>query len=1040
MLPDATWTTGRPNIAPGGGLHQAVSRTAAQWPDATALVAGGRQIAGSAGGRQIAGSASGRQIAGSAGGRSISYADLDRTANAWAALLATAGVTRGDLVPVRLPRGPDLVIALLAVLKTGAAYALLDPCWPRDHVHEVVEALSARLLIAAEETESTVAVWTPPAHPVAPPCGFRPAEVEDTDPCCVFFTSGTTGRPKGVLTPHRATARLFQANSFASFGPGTVMPLAAPAPWDAFSLELWSVLLNGGTSLVIDEPYLSAGALRAGVAEHGVDTVWLTSSLFNMIVDEDLWAFAGLRQVLIGGERLSPRHAGRFLRAHTGVVLLNGYGPVESVVFATTHPINDADTAAPGGIPLGRPVPGTGVHVLDGDRPCALGQTGEICVSGDGLALRYLGDGELTAAKFTVVTIGGRATRVYRTGDLGAWGEDGLLRFHGRADRQVKIRGHRIEPGEVERQIERLPAVRQCRVLARRDSSGAAVDLVAFCVPARPGDPLDTVLDTLASTMVAYQLPAALLRVEEFPLTAQGKLDERRLLAMLAPLPAHGRHRHADPTVALVAATFAEVLDRPSVPAGVSFFELGGSSLGAGRVCARLAARLARPLPLSRLYQNPTAAALAAWLDCATPTHGTDDQPVDTAEVALTPMQLVYLTRHLVDPADRTAHCLLFWTVEPDLDQTALQAAIDEVHWRHEALSAAYVADPRPAAWLSDVPPPLLEQLPAQPDLDAGIRVLRAGLSEQLDPTKGEVWRTMLVKAGGPTLFGCLVHHIAFDGFSESVLARDLAAAYEGRLAGLPQPPTLAQMRDRLALRHAAGTTTDTAHLDQLAGEFGDASDLRWPAGCLASEPDGPDRVEVTLAPAVVAGLDAIAAAAGQTRFVVLLAHWAAAMAEVTGQRDFAVGVPVSQREDPLLEQAVGCHITTVPLRLRGAVVDGDPLATGRLVARAFATQDVPLRDILGRLNRPRSVRPPLFQVMFAVQDNPVPHLDLAGARTTFLRQAYVDLPLELHTELWPRPDGGLRVEVAFRPDAVPAAVAAELASRFTDRLSGASS
>ncbi|UUV31595.1 amino acid adenylation domain-containing protein [Amycolatopsis roodepoortensis] len=1002
MLPDTKWTKGRPNIAPGEGLHQAVARVALLRPDAIALVSGGRRI---------------------------TYADLDRTADAWGALLAETGVGRGDVVPIVLPRGPELILALLAVLKTGAAYALLDPSWPEARVGEVIDLLDARLLISDTANHPALQIWSPPRHPVEPPPTFRPATVAGTDPSNVFFTSGTSGRPKGVLVPHRATLRLFQRNGFARFTATTVMPLAAPVAWDAFSLELWSVLVNGGTSLIIDEPYLSSAALRAGVAGHGVDSVWLTSSLFNMIVDEDPAAFSGLRQVMTGGERLSPRHVGRFLGEHPETALFNGYGPVESVVFATTHRITAQDAARPDGIPLGRPVPGTGVHVLDGGRPCAVGETGEICLSGAGLALGYLGDPALTAEKFADTVIDGEEVRAYRTGDLGAWDEDGLLRFRGRADRQLKIRGHRIEPAEVERRIERLGPVRQARVLARRDDAGTAVDLVAFCVPTEPGDPLEGVPELLESTMAAYQRPAEVRSVDAFPVTAQGKLDERALLAMLTDAPAPGGFRHEDPTVRLVAETFAAVLGRTSVPAGRSFFALGGDSLGAGRVCARLAARSASPVPVSRLYRHPTAAGLAAWLDSACP-EPADVRP-DAVEVPLTPMQEVFLTRHLLTPDDRTANCLLLWSVEGDLDRAALQAAVEEVHWRHEPLSATYAADPRPAAWLDDVPPPALEELPPQPALDAGIRVLRETLSARLEPAKGEVWRTALVEAGTVTLFGCVVHHIAFDGFSQSILARDLAAAYNGTTSDLPKPPDLAEAWHRSALSRNDVLPQET----QLAKEFDGVPDLRWPDAPRQAGTE-PGRVEVILSPGILAAVDTLAAAAGRTRFVVLLAHWASALAEVTGQRDFAVGVPVSQRADPALEHAIGCHITTVPLRLRGAALDGDPELIGRIVTRAFTTQEIPLRDILNRLNRPRSARPPLFQAMFAVQDNPVPRLELAGLRTAFLHQPYIDLPLELHTELWPHEDGGLRAEIAYRPEVVPSRVATSLARCFLDRLS----
>ncbi|PGH47512.1 amino acid adenylation domain-containing protein, partial [Streptomyces sp. Ru87] len=656
MRPDPEWTAGPPRTAPGEGLHQTVARLARARPAAVALVAGDRRT---------------------------TYEELDRTADAWAARLAADGVAPGDLVPVLLPRGTELVTALLAVLKTGAAYALLDPDWPARRLGDVLADLAPPLLVGAPDAaEHGLPVWSPPAGPAVPDPAFRPAAVPGSHPACVFFTSGTTGRPKGVLTPHRATARLFRPGGFARFGPGSVVPLAAPAPWDAFSLELWSVLLSGGTSLIVEDPYLSPAALRDGVTRHGADTVWLTSSLFNLAVDEDPDAFTGLRQVMTGGERLSPAHVRRFLRRHPGITLLNGYGPVESTVFATTHRITEADCERPDGIPLGLPVPGTGVHVLDGSRPCAAGETGEICLSGEGLALRYLGDAARTAEKFTVVRIDGAETRVYRTGDLGTVDPDGLLCFRGRADRQLKIRGHRVEPAEVERQLEQLlPGVRSCRVLARPDATGTTRELVAFCRPVVPGDPLPNAARVLRSALVSYQRPAAVVSVDTFPVTDRGKLDERALLA-LAPPAGHGGEPGAadapppgagsgdagrdaarggsgavtggaassdagsgprDATTAAVAEVFGTVLGRNGVPLDVPFVELGGTSLGAGRVCARLSRRLGRPVPVSRLHRHPTARALAHWLRTTTPPAAPAPDPAgpgpDPSDVPLSPLQ-----------------------------------------------------------------------------------------------------------------------------------------------------------------------------------------------------------------------------------------------------------------------------------------------------------------------------------------------------------------------------------------------------------------
>ncbi|MFJ3754063.1 AMP-binding protein [Streptomyces rubiginosohelvolus] len=1047
-------------------LHGAVARWAARTPAATAVVHGARRL---------------------------SYAELDRAADARAGSLARRGVVAGDLVPVLLPRGTELIVSVLAVLKLGAAYALLDPAWPDGRIREVTDRLGARLIVTGDPgcERSGLPAWSPAEAASGAPVPVG-GEVSSDAPACVFFTSGTTGRPKGVLSPHRATARLVRPDTFARFGPATVIPLAAALPWDAFSLELWAALLSGGTSLVVEEPYLSGQALREAVAVHGADTVWLTSSLLNMVVDEDPDAFLGLAQVITGGERLSVPHVRAFVRRHPGIALINGYGPVESTVFATTHRITEADCDLPGGIPVGRPVPGTRIHVIDG----------EICVAGDGLALRYLGEPELTEAKFPRVRVDGEDVRVYRTGDLGRLDENGVLHYGGRADRQVKVRGHRVEPAEVERRIQDLlPAVRDCRVVAHRNAAGNTEGLVAFCVPERPGDPLSAAAATLAAELVAYQRPDAVLAVAGFPLTAQGKLDERALLDLWAPEAADGTRQPKAPTAAgapsgtsaataaaqpsgtsaptapaqpsgtssgtaptsstggavrrasdepssyvhRTAAVFAAVLGLPTVPLDTPFTDLGGSSLAGGRVCARLAAELERPVPVSRLYEHPTARGLGQWL-----AEEVSAPPAPVAagdDVPLTPMQTGYLTNHLLRPQDRSAHCLLLFRIDGDLDLDSLDSAVETVHERHETLRTACTATPHPVARVTDLPAPVLEILEPEPDTDRAVETLRATLGAPLGLDEGEVWRTALVplEPGRAWVFGCVVHHIAFDGWSESVLAGDLAAAYNaaraaaGDAAPAPSPPPALSVAASARLRAERLAHADPEHqratlLDALAG----VPELTWPA---RTDPTDAPVVPVfrtgrLLEPDAAARLDAGAARAGVTRYAVLLACYGQVLAELTGQRDFAVGVPVAQRFDPRLDDAVGCHIEMACLRLRGAVLDGGPEAVaeaGRVLDRAFAAQDVSFHELVRLLNPPRTGRPPLFQTLLVLQDNAIPELPLTGLGTTLLRPPYLDIPLEVQTEVWPLPDGRLRLAVNHRPDAVGHATAHELAERLAE-------
>src|SRR5258708_20604926 len=374
-------------------IHRAVRANAARCPQAPALVyAGG----------------------------TVSYADLDRRSDDLATALAAAGIGPGAIVPVLLPPSALLPIVLLAVLKVGAAYAALDTAWSGTRMHRISNLLPGQVAVAGDNAGMDFAgqrVHVTDDGLATIDVARRPPRIiaADGEAAMVFFTWGSAGEPKAVVSPHRATSRLFTDCTFARFDHTTVMAQIAAVPWDAFALELWGPLVTGGTCALVTERPLTPGGLREIIVGHGVNTVFLTTSLFHLIVEEDLTAFAGLRTLGVGGEELSAAHPGRLLAAWPDLRLVNGYGPVESAVFALSHDVTTADLT--GEIPLGRPVPRTQVRLMRTDaefgRPCAPGEIGELCISGDGLATGYLADAALTAAKFVPPMRDGQAVRLY---------------------------------------------------------------------------------------------------------------------------------------------------------------------------------------------------------------------------------------------------------------------------------------------------------------------------------------------------------------------------------------------------------------------------------------------------------------------------------------------------------------------------------------------------------------------------------------------------------------------------------------------------
>ncbi|MGW4799604.1 non-ribosomal peptide synthetase, partial [Nonomuraea sp. NPDC004297] len=553
-------------------VHEAFAAQAARTPGRTALICGPERL---------------------------TYAELDARAGARAAGLrdGLGGDLAGRLVGVRLERGVELVVTLLAVLKAGGAYMVLDPSFPEERLRGMAADAGAAAVLSPDGLEPS------------------PAPARHDGVACVMFTSGSTGRPKGVAAPHLAITATVTGQEYAPFD--TVWLQCSPASWDAFALELWGPLLSGGTCVLYPGARPDPVVLARLAAEHGVRAMYLSSSLFNVIVDECPDALAGLRHLIVGGEALSPAHVRRALDRHRGLRLRNGYGPVEGMIFMTTHAVDAADPAdAP--VPIGRPLRGKRVHVLDARlRPVAAGQVGELYAAGDGLALGYTGRSGLTAERFVADPFGAPGERMYRTGDLVRRGPGGRLEFVGRADEQVKVRGFRIEPGEVEAVLAGHPAVDRACVVAREDVPGDR-RLVAYVVPrdgrAAPGRPLDgeALRAHAAAVLPDFMVPSAYVPLESLPLTGSGKLDRAAL-----PAPSYGPAGAGEPRSAVEEALcglFAEVLRVPRVGVRDDFFALGGDSLTVARLLSRIHAELGaevgelldglRPPPLRRVDET----------------------------------------------------------------------------------------------------------------------------------------------------------------------------------------------------------------------------------------------------------------------------------------------------------------------------------------------------------------------------------------------------------------------------------------------------
>ena len=574
--------------------------------------------------RQVAGAP--QAIALVFGEESLTYGELNARANRLAHYLIGLGVGPESLVGIALERSTQMVVALLGVLKAGGAYLPLDPDYPPQRVQLMLADSGSKLLLTTAGRQRALGhssevevilldqLW-PTLAADSQTRADNPALLEgSTRLAYVMYTSGSTGIPKGIAVSQRAVIHLVHNTDYVTLGPKDCIAQVANASFDAATFEIWGALLNGASLVIMSrETTLSPSAFAGALKEQRINTLFLTTALFNRMAREAPHAFSGLRHLLFGGEAVDPQWVRQVLTHAAPGRLLHVYGPTENTTFSTWHLVGSVREGA-STVPIGLPINSARAYVLDaGLEPVPLGVSGELYVAGAGLARGYLKRPALTAERFVADPHGPPGTRMYRTGDLARWRDDGTLEFLGRADQQVKIRGFRIEPGEIEAALSAQPGVAQAAVIAREDAPGGK-QLVAYVVPAAGAAPLEATAlrRRLSERLPDYMVPAHLVLLESLPLTVNGKLDRRAL-----PAPERrSEHYRAPRTRAeeVLCGLFAEVLKLERVGIEDNFFALGGHSLLATRFASRVRAALGVELAIRTLFEAPTVERLASNL------------------------------------------------------------------------------------------------------------------------------------------------------------------------------------------------------------------------------------------------------------------------------------------------------------------------------------------------------------------------------------------------------------------------------------------
>ncbi|MED4647544.1 non-ribosomal peptide synthetase DhbF [Bacillus inaquosorum] len=997
----------------------------------------------------------------------VNYQELNEEANRLAHLLIEKGLGPEQFVALALPRSPEMVASMLAVLKTGAAYLPLDPEFPADRVSYMLEDANPSCIITTEEiaarlpddlsvpqlvldqavTQEVVKCYSPDNPNVS---------VSLAHPAYIIYTSGSTGRPKGVVVTLKSLSNfLLSMQEAFSLGKEDRLLAVTTVAFDISALELYLPLISGAQIVIAKKETIREPQALAQMIEYfDINIMQATPTLWHALVTNEPEKLRGLR-VLVGGEALPSGLLQALHELHCPVT--NLYGPTETTIWSAAAFLEEGLKGVP---PIGKPIWNTQVYVLDnGLQPVPPGVVGELYIAGTGLARGYFRRPDLTAERFVADPYGPPGARMYRTGDQARWRADGSLDYIGRADHQIKIRGFRIELGEIDAVLAKHPDIEQAAVVVREDQPGDK-RLVAYVVAASAIDTAE-LRRYVGASLPDYMVPAAFVEMDELPLTPNGKLDRKALPAPDLSTSVSDRGPRT-PQEGILCDLFAEVLGLARVGIDDSFFELGGHSLLAARLMSRIREVMGAELGIAKLFDEPTVAGLAAHLDQAQSARPALQRAERPERIPLSFAQRRLWFLHCLEGPSPTYNIPVAVRLSGELDQGVLQAALYDLVCRHESLRTIF-PESQGTSYQH-----ILDADQARPDLHVN-EITEKELSERFaeavrysfDLAAEPAFRAELFVIGPDEyVLLLLVHHIVGDGWSLTPLTRDLGAAYEARCHGkAPEWAPLAVQYADYALwqQELLGSGDDPNSL--IAGQLAfwketlknlpDQLELPTDYSRPAEPSHNGDTIHFRIEPELHKRLQELARANRVSLFMVLQSGLAALLTRLGAGTDIPIGSPIAGRNDDALGDLVGLFINTLVLRTD---TSGDP-SFRELLDRvrevnlaAYENQDLPFERLVEVLNPARSrATHPLFQIMLAFQNTPDAELHLpdmeSSLRIHSVGSAKFDLTLEIsENRLADGTPNGLEGLLEYSTDLFKRETAQALADRLMRLLEAAES
>ena len=941
----------------------------------------------------------------------LTYSELNRRANQLAHYLRLQGVKPEVPVALLLERSIEMIVCTLGVLKAGGAYVPLNAEYPE-----------ARLSFMLEDTQSPIVltegglVERLPAHRGQVICVDEKAEdigrmaevspdlLTDKDNLAyIMYTSGSTGRPKGVCIEHKSVVRLVRETNYVRLTKRDVILQLAPVTFDASTFEIWGSLLNGGKLVVVSQARASLDEITAAIEEHEVTTLWLTAGLFHLLVSERVEGLSRVKQLLAGGDVLSAEKVNKYLAGSSGK-LINGYGPTENTTFTCCEVMSGGEQIE-NTVPIGRPISNTQVYILDEQQQLApVGAVGELYAGGEGLARVYLNQADQTAEKFMPDAYSTEAgARLYRTGDLVRWQTDGKIEFIGRGDEQVKVRGFRVELGEVEAALAIHASVKESVVVAKQDGRGDK-RLVGYVVLAE-GEHLEgqDLRQYLSEKMPDYMVPGTVIVLEKMPLTANGKIDRRALLDIEEKEGGKGKAEveERSPIEELLAAIWEDVLGVTGVSASDDFFEIGGHSLLATQVVSRLREVFKVEMALREVFERPGLRAQAAEIEkLMSASKGVARKERLSRASRGEKLMLSYAQQRLwfidqLEPGNNFYNIPIVMKLAGHLNVEALERSLNEIVRRHEVLRTTFsVVEGEPVQVIKDAEQVRLafDDLSHMQEEEREQRAREATAHEArlgFDLSAGPLLRVKLIRMTDDEHIAVMtMHHIVSDGWSMGVLIKEVAALYEAYTNGEQSP------LEELEVQYADFAVWQRQWLQ---GEVLEQQMDYWRRQLTAlpvldlptdhPRPPSPTHrgasLSFLLPPDLTLDLKAISRRLGATLFMTLVAAFKLLLSRYSGQQDISVGTPIANRNRVETEPLIGFFVNQLVLRTSVSASQSfvELLRRVREVTlEAYTHQDLPFEMLVEELAPQRDFsRSPLTQVEFALQNAPLDSINFSG-------------------------------------------------------------